>query len=198
MNYKAKIATAVATAALLASSFAPIAFADIESSIVDNGNNSDNTINITQNVTLTLSQTNTANINNTINARANTGGNRANNNTNSDINIDTGNATANADATNTGGGNTLNVTLPGGNVNQDITGNGNNSTSLVKVVNNTTLTGSGQSNTCNGDNKVRRRARTGRNRANNNTGGTINIPTGNATTNGTATNTCGSNSATIL
>lgn len=197
IDLKRKIAVGLATGAILAQAFAPVAFADINTEIKDNGTNSDNTANVTVNTTVSFTQNNNSYFDNTVDARANTGRNRANGNTNSDVNITTGNADVNVNVTNTGGGNDATINLPTvGNVNTDINHNGNNSTNVANVTKNAGFTG-GQQNKCKAKNTVRKKARTGRNRANNNTGGNVDITTGNASAAANVDNACTDNTFTL-
>ena len=105
MTYKSKLSTGFATGALLLASFAPAAFADINTTISDNGADSSNTINVTQSNTVKVNQSNTAIMGNFVYGSANTGGNQANKNNGGDVAIDTGNATVNVTASNMNGGN---------------------------------------------------------------------------------------------
>jgi len=92
MDLKRKVATGIATGALLANVLAPIAFADTELTISGNGANSDNDIKIELENEVNIDQDNYANFDNNIDADANTGDNDANKNTGGDVEIKTGDA----------------------------------------------------------------------------------------------------------
>lgn len=197
MNIKRKVATALATGALLLGSFVPLAFADTTLQISGNGTSSDNNINVTSNNTTNVTQTNEANIHNDVTADANTGNNQANNNTGGTVSIDTGNATSTIDVTNRANANVADVSNCGGCVgNTDVTISGNGSFSNNRVnLNSSNQTTVNQTNTSDIHNEIRTEAETGDNRANGNTGGDVSITTGNATTDVTINNQANANVA---
>ena len=93
MTLKSKLTTSIVSAALLATSFAPAAFADtIE--IVNNGADSTNVVNTTDTNVTGVHQSNSTYVVNAIGVSSNTGGNTANQNTGGDTTVDTGNATS--------------------------------------------------------------------------------------------------------
>lgn len=193
MTYKTKLSTGIATGALLLASFAPAAFADVNTDISGNGANSNNTINITQNNTVSVSQSNTAIMGNFVYGSANTGGNKASQNTGGDVMVTTGNATVNATASNTNGGNIANVpSISPVDVTANVTGNGNNSTNKNKVTNSSKVKAS-QSSLCVAGNIVVKKAKTGKNKANKNTKGTVNVTSGDAQATADVSNDCGFN-----
>src|SRR3990167_8985312 len=85
-----RIATAVATGALLLNSFAAPAFAATNITLSGNGTDSNNTANINLTKTATVVQNNTANVTNKVDVEAETGDNDANDNTGGDVTIKTG------------------------------------------------------------------------------------------------------------
>lgn len=173
---------------MLLSSVVTAAFADVTAEISGNGSDSINNISIESKNECNVSQKNTTSILTEIESSASTGGNTANGNTGADVTIDTGNATSTVGVSVEGGSNT--ATNPcccqsNGCDSQPaeqtalISGNGESSinsvtlkkkkTSEVKQKNRTeVLTG------------VLSKAKTGKNKAKNNTGGTVDVTTGNA------------------
>lgn len=77
-----------------------------------------------------------------------------------------------------------------------ISGNGNGSTNSAPVVL-TDITPATQTNSCTKNNTIKKKARTGRNKAKNNTNGNVDVLTGDVTQTGTTTNTCNTNTLTI-
>lgn len=194
MTYRTKFTTGIVTGALLLGSFAPIAFADVNTTISGNGDHSNNTLNVTQNVTTNITQSNTAVFSNTVNGTANTGGNNANENTGGDVMVTSGNATVDVNITNTNGGNVAilpHVPSPI-NVTTDISGNGSHSKNKADVKNNTKVNAT-QSNTCVVTNTVTKKAKTGKNKANKNTDGNVTVISGDANASANLTNDCGFN-----
>ena len=195
MHLIKKISAGVISGSLIIGSLAPVAFADV--TITDNGNNSTNTSTILITQVTTLTQTNTSIFTNDLDLSGRTGNNTASNNTGADVTIDTGNVTNTHDITNTGGGNSATITKtppdPGSIV---ISDNGNGSSNGSTYTNPDTTTAT-QGNTCIKTNTVKKKGRTGRNRARNNTGGTVDVTTGNVNNTGSTTNTCNSNVLTI-
>lgn len=85
-----RIATAIATGALLMNSFAVPAFAATDITVTGNGSDSNNTSNINLTKKNTIVQNNTANVTNKVDVEANTGDNDANDNTGGDVKIESG------------------------------------------------------------------------------------------------------------
>jgi hypothetical protein len=202
-----KIASAIASAALIASVFAPSAFADNTVDVVGNGTGSDNVVTISDNNggNTSVNQSNTSTVVTGVDASSNTGGNNANNNTGGNTGIQTGAATTSVVVSVAGGTNTATNVNPcgceGGDNTVTIAGNGSNS-------NNTVVIGNGGNSApvnnlcilwwCNGNsqsgNKVKQKnnatvvtsvkakSKTGKNTANANTGGSTGIVTNNAST----------------
>lgn len=179
-----RIGGSIATASLIAGSFAGAVFAESAVTISGNGNGSDNTVKITQICNTSVVQKNKTTVETAADAISSTGGNQANNNTGGDVTVDTGNATSSINVL--VGGSTNDLAQPpdccdclGENPDVAITGNGTNSTNTVRV---RKLV----------DKQVKQRnrtrvgtlaltvAKTGKNKANGNTGGTVDVTTGNS------------------
>ena len=109
MTLKSKLTTSIVSAALLATSFAPAAFADtIE--IVNNGADSTNVVNAGSTNVTWVKQKNKTAVVNLISAKAKTGKNKSNKNTGGNVNVLTGNAASTVGTTVTGSSNTFNQT----------------------------------------------------------------------------------------
>lgn len=154
--------------------------------ISDNGNYSNNTVNLTQGNNNDVYQDNYARVNNYVNSDADTGKNDANGNNGGDVTIHTGNAST---TTNVSTNANANVATLGGNgnggnsgVSAYITGNGNNSKNTIDLglVNSAYVE---QENDAHVTNRVYSDADTGKNDANGNNGGEVTITTGNAESN---------------
>lgn len=198
MNLKRKIATAIATGGLLLNLLSPAAFAATTIEISGNGSSSDNTTTVNQTQSNTVVQNNNATINNNVDATSNTGGNSANDNTGGSVTVDTGNARTTVDVTNRANSNTADVNNCNcsGDTTVKISGNGTSSDNNVNL--DTTHTNSVfQTNTANFNNRIDANARTGDNRANDNTGGDVMVRTGSATSDVTVNNAANANTAMI-
>jgi len=178
-----KFGAGAATAALIGSTFAGAAFANVDVTIKNNGNGSSNRVKVSQNCKVGVSQTNLTFVGVLANVSADTGDNNANGNTGGDVTIDTGKATSSLNVDVGGSINTAEV--PGccecfsGNSTATIKGNGNNSSNRIRIkksvrkhVRQTNVTIVGVAASVNSD--------TGDNTANGNTGGNIDVTTGNA------------------
>ncbi|MBI2032742.1 MAG: hypothetical protein HYT09_03810 [Candidatus Levybacteria bacterium] len=117
--------------------------------------------------------------------KAKTGNNEASNNTGGNVTIDTGNATSNVDVNITGGGNTANVSCACNTTNDtvNVIGNAANTTNTANVTNTKLKKGTQTNGGSVKVKKLKSRAKTGKNKANNNTNGTVDVLTGNATSN---------------
>lgn len=194
---KRKLATAIATGALLLNAFAPIALADTTIQITGNGAGSNNWANVTQTSTTVVNQSNTAKVTNNVNATADTGDNDANFNTGGNVTVDTGNANITSNVSNTLNANQAQVNCcQAGNTTVNIDGNGafsNNTVNLTQVG----TTNVSQNNNANVYNNVNATADTGDNKAKWNTGGDVTVKTGNATVNSSVSTTANSNWAKV-
>ncbi|MDP3941148.1 MAG: hypothetical protein Q8Q49_02460 [bacterium] len=198
MNTK-KLATAIATSALLINAMAPaFAFAETTIQVTGNGSYSDNDAKVEQKSTTEVVQTNTANVTNNVSGNASTGGNDANDNTGGDVAIVTGDAKSVADVSNTLNSNSADVVNC--NCEDDtkvvISGNGSESDNYVKVKNSNN-TGVYQDNDAKVSNSVETKASTGYNDANRNTGGDTTIITGDAKAKASVSTVANANEASI-
>lgn len=191
-----KLVASAMSAGLVLGTFATSAFAS-GVTVTGNGAGSDNTVVVTNTKNCTVLQGNATLVLASVEANSNTGGNTANANTNGNVTVDTGNATSTANMTITGGDNT--VTDPcccstvAPTTNTTVSGNGNKSTNTVVLTdtNNSTLAQGGITGVAA---RVKIKAKTGKNRANRNTGpGTVEVLTGNSVTTSTLNVTGGSN-----
>ena len=175
-----KAGTGLAAAAIIAQGFAGVALASLDVEISGNGANSDNTANVAVSTDTQVTQNNTANITNNVNVSADTGANDANKNTGGDVDITTGNATTTVGVSNTANSNVADVNgCCVGDLNVTISGNGAKSTNTANVgVSNSTYVV--QDNYAKIKNNVDVDSDTGKNDANHNTGGDVEILTGNA------------------
>src|SRR3989338_3142737 len=194
-----KIATAISTASLLAGSIVPGVYGSTTITITGNGSDSYNKADVEVDQTTYVSQINEANVQNTVYADASTGGNRANDNTGGDVSIETGDATSNVTIENSLNSNVaqVNPCCPG-DTTLKITGNGSDSYNKIDVdINQEEETGTliEQGNLANVNNWVDAYAGTGKNKANDNTGGDVSIETGDADVNVDVSNLANFNSA---
>ena len=186
-----KVGAGIVTASLLLSSMATAAFADYVAEISGNGAGSTNTIYIKNKSNCNVYQKNSTGVLTEIESSASTGGNKANGNNGGDVTIDTGNATSTVGVSVEGSSNTASnpccCTCDGCESQPAehtalISGNGegsNNSVTLKKIKSSEVK----QRNRTEVLTGVLSKARTGRNKAKNNTGGTVDVLTGNAVSN---------------
>ncbi|MBI4067644.1 hypothetical protein HY407_04625 [Candidatus Gottesmanbacteria bacterium] len=202
-KFKRQLISVFATAAVMANTIAvPVAVAQDggNTNIVISGNGSDanSSVNVSQTTNTVVVQNNNANITNNVDADSDTGGNKASKNTGGNVTIDTGDANTSVNVSTTANSNSANVTCcaGAGNTNVTVSGNGSDSNNTVNLnqANNTTVL---QNNTANVKNKVDADADTGDNKAYKNTGGNVNITTGDADTDVNVTNELNSNSARV-
>ena len=192
MNMRYKIGGALASAVLMLTLLAPKAFAtdEINGSTLEisgNGNGSNNTITVVSAQSCDVTQKANTSVEALVGASSDTGGNTANGNTGGTTEIDTGNATSTATVDVTGGSNTAtdpcccNQECPDGqNPNSAlISGNGNNSTNTIIDVSAKSSSIKQKAKTAVGA-IVLAKAKTGKNKANNNTGSGTTVKTGNA------------------
>lgn len=182
MQITKKIAAGLVSASLLFNMVTP-AFAATSLEISGNGADSENATNVSVSQNTVVSQTNEANISNDVNADANTGGNSANRNTGGGVTVDTGDAKTLVGITNTANSNSAEVENCNCETDAEvlISGNGAGSKNQagLGLVSTTVVA---QDNDADIDNKVNADATTGDNKANRNTGGDVEITTGNAFT----------------
>jgi hypothetical protein len=201
-NLYYKLAAGTGAAILATALFAGSAYAG-ELEISGNGADSTNKIEVTNTSNCTVIQASETNVWAGVSASASTGGNTASGNTGGNTSISTGDATATASVTVTGGSNT--ATNPccckenccegqecvGGH-SALISGNGVDSDNKIKETKTSNQTVIQASKTKVGA-WVKAKAKTGKNKAKNNTGGTTDITTGIATSDSFVDVTGGSN-----
>lgn len=191
-----KIATAIAAGSLLFHLATP-ALAATEIIISGNGSDSDNTATFNYTNKVNVTQRNNANILNNIKVDADTGHNDAEDNTGGDVGIETGDSTTTVSVSNTANSNTASVdSCCLTDVNAEISGNGTDSDNDLRLglKNEANLL---QGNNAVVINSVDVDADTGRNDAEDNTGGEVSIKTGNAEVGVGLSTTLNANSALI-
>ncbi|MEK7168459.1 MAG: hypothetical protein AAB778_00430 [Patescibacteria group bacterium] len=191
-----KLVASAMSAGLVLGTFATSVFAS-GVSVTGNGANSDNTVVITNTKDCTVMQGNATLVLASVKASSNTGGNTANANTNGDVTVDTGTATSTASMIVTGGDNTVTnsccCTTVAPTTDTTVSGNGDKSTNTVVTTNanSSTLAQGGITGVAA---RVKAKAKTGKNRANRNTGpGTVEVLTGNSVSASALNVTGGSN-----
>ena len=197
MNYK-KIATALATGAILLQTSLPT-FAATELIISGNGADSDNDVVVSQTNTTTVTQTNNTDVDNNINISTNTGGNTAEDNTGGDVFVKTGDADATVVVVNNLNSNVANVENCGDCAGDSlvlIEGNGAGSDNDARL-RDYEVTKVWQDNVADVDNDVDVVLKTGDNLAEDNTGGSVAIVTGDANANVGVSTFANSNTAMI-
>jgi hypothetical protein len=181
-NLKTKITSAVATAGLLATSFAPMALADTTITVQGNGADSNNTVDVKDIHKSSVKQKNDTTVSTVVSVDQNTGGNKANKNTGGDTEIKTGNATSTVMVDVSGNSNEatagdcecvdhatdVDVKNNGADSDNDVTVK-NKSKSKVKQKNTTTVATAATV-----------KQKTGKNKAKKNTDGNVTVTTGNA------------------
>lgn len=198
VSYKTKLGTAIATVSLLASVYAPLAYADTDITIADNGANSTNNVTVTNNDTTNITQTNNFTVTLDVTSKAKTGGNEASNNTGGDVSIDTGNASSTVNVSVQGGSNSATIHCACNTTNDtiNVSNNGADSNNTANVTNKKKKIVS-QTNNGSVGGTIKSKAKTGKNKANGNTNGTVNITTGNSTSNVTTNVTAPSNTVNL-
>lgn len=180
-NLKVKLASGIATGAILANTLLPLgAFAEETYTVSGNGTGSQNSVTSSGNTSTTVNQSNEATVTNDVDVTSNTGNNEASGNTGGDVTVNTGNASSNVSVSNSANSNSAELGCcqsNGGTV--DLSGNGANSNNTVKLMGDNTTTAN-QTNKANFTNNVNVDQNTGKNRANANTGGNVSVTTGDA------------------
>ena len=178
--YKKQLLAAISSAAMMVSLVSPVAAQTIE--ISDNGASSDNTADVTSQVTTAVVQTNVATVTNSVDSSASTGSNDANQNTGGDTAIRTGNADTSATVVNDLNLNQATVDCcEAQETDVLIEGNGVYSENEVELENTRDISVY-QTNVADVSNDVDAQASTGYNDANQNTGGQVLVSTGDAST----------------
>ncbi len=154
---------------------------DFEGTISGNGTDTDNEIDMEYENEVDLTQCNDADIENEIGVEADTGDNEAGDNTGGDVSIDTGSTTTNVSVSNTANANVATVGSgnDGGSVSACIADNGSDSDNEIEieVADSTAVL---QQNSADIENDINVEANTGGNEAEDNTGGDVEIETGDA------------------
>ncbi len=173
---------------------------DVKATISGNGSKSDNDLNLGVSSKTWVKQDNTANVKNNVDVNLTTGNNEANKNTGGDVSIETGNAKAkNIKVTNAVNKNVASVgngEKSGGSLAVVITGNGAESDNDANVNVGSTNTVF-QNNKADISNDVYVTAKTGKNKANSNTGGDVSIETGDASADVAVSNLANFNAADV-
>ncbi|HZE86819.1 MAG TPA: hypothetical protein VE090_01295 [Methylomirabilota bacterium] len=202
MTFKIRLATAIATGAVLLNAIAPAAFAQ-DITVSQNGAHSDSSVTVSTNTSTVVNQTNTANVVNNVSSNSSTGSNKANNNTGGDVTVNTGSANTSVNVSNQLNTNSANVSgcgsCAGGGADVTISKNGTKSDNDVNL-NTNGGTFVNQANNANVVNNVNAKSETGNNKANGNTGGTngdVHVQSGNASTNVSVSTTANANVATV-
>lgn len=189
MTYPLRMVSALTAALLVSLLMASVVSADSTLEISGNGAGSNNTIEVKLEENCEVKQTSNTNVEAIIYTSASTGGNSASNNTGGNTSITSGDATAVTTVTVTGGSNT--ATNPcccdnqceecgecgNGGHSALISGNGANTDNDIKVSKKKNSEIKQRANTSAGL-LLNTKAKTGKNRARNNTGGTTTINTG--------------------
>lgn len=199
-NLQKKVATAVATSAMLLNVLAPLAHAETNIEITGNGAGTRNDANVSMSSNTTVTQSNNAEVKNNVTSNASTGGNKANDNLTGEVIIHTGDAKSNTDIVNDLNKNVANAVdcNCGEDLNVKIGQNLTGSKNEVNV-NNGRSNGTEiyQDNRAKVTNDVDTKSSTGGNDANRNGSGDVTIVTGNATTKVSVGTTANVNSATV-
>lgn len=176
-----KIATAFATSAIVLNAIATPAFAGTNIQISGNGENSNSKADINVTHSNVVTQNNTANVTNNVDVNSSTGGNKANGNTGGDVKIDTGDAKTNVTVSNQLNQNVaqLNCCPANDTTNVVIEKNGEYSKNKV-YLDRENFNGIFQNNAADVYNDVYVKTNTGNNSAKSNTGGDVEIKTGDA------------------
>lgn len=185
-KFNTKLSAAIAMAAVIATTLAPVSFASTKVKVSDNGNKSTNIVTVNNGTTNTVNQSNGTAVLTGMFINSNTGNNKANNNTGKGgTTTSTGKSNTIAGVVVTGSKNTATVPDCGCVENETkvkVSDNGNKSTNIVTV-------NDGNTNTVDQSNKtivgtiIVVDSNTGGNQANNNTGaGGTTTNTGNSNT----------------
>lgn len=186
VSYKKKVLAALSAGTLFLSLASP-AMADTSLVITGNGASSDNTVEVQTNHNTTVVQNNNAVVTNNVSANSSTGTNDANQNTNGGVLVKTGDATSNVTVQNMLNSNRAAVDCCTSNsASATISGNGANSDNKIELgdahrrIEQTSGISVYQTNAAEVANAVDSNATTGKNDANQNTGGTVGVVTGDA------------------
>lgn len=183
MNLKTKIASGLVTGVVLAGVIVPAGAFASTVKVSGNGAHSTNSVSLSNNSNSSVKQVNKTSVANLVEVGQNTGGNKANKNTGGNVMVSSGNAKSTVTNTTTVGGNALVSTCNscGSSANDSvkIKGNGANSNNSVTLTNSSSSCTT-QVNETMVVNGVLVEQNTGENNANMNTGGSVNVGSGNA------------------
>lgn len=197
-KYQKAITSAVMAGTLLVQSLVPVFAATII--ITGNGTDSSNTADVNLNHSVSVTQSNYADVKNDVDASATTGKNEAEGNTGGDVSIETGKADTTVNVSNDLNKNYASVDCCGANdFEVEISENGKDSKNNIDLDYNkkTSAVSIDQKNYADVENDVDAKATTGKNEAEDNTGGGVSIQTGAATTKVTVGTTANVNSARV-
>lgn len=202
-NLQKRVATAVATSAMLLNVLAPLAHADTMLEITGNGAHSDNEVKVNNSSNTTVTQNNNAVVTNNVTSNSSTGGNEANDNITGEVRIETGAATSTTNVSNNLNTNVADIENCNceGDTEVKISGNLTGSDNKVELNSgrhsNSNETAVYQDNRAYVKNNVDSNSSTGGNDANRNGSGDVSIKTGSATSDVTVSTTANVNSATV-
>jgi len=203
-NLQKRVATAVATSAMLLNVLAPIAHADTMLEISGNGANSENEVKVNNTSNTTVTQNNNAVVTNNVTSNSSTGGNKANDNIGGDVIVKTGDATSKTNIVNDLNKNVAEVDNCNceGDTEVKISGNLAGSENEVELNSghhrsNSSDTAIYQDNTAKVYNNVDAKASTGGNDANRNGSGDVTVITGDAKSDVSVKTTANVNSAVV-
>lgn len=192
-----RVGVGLTTAVLLAGTLAPAALAAVNVNITNNGDGSSNSVTVDASSSVDIMQGNESDTTNDVTVKANTGKNEASSNTGSGVTISTGNATADSTVSNTANTNSATGTSPAvPSSTTTVDNNGIGSTNTASLTLAATVSAL-QSNLCTKLNNIIKKAKTGKNTASSNTGGTVSITTGIASATGSVTNVCNTNTLSL-
>ena len=176
-----KIASTAAIAAMFLNIAAPAFAGTTTLEITGNGSDSESTIDLDRTTATTVTQTNAAQVTNNVNTDAKTGGNDANDNTGGNVEIDTGDASVGVSVENMLNSNSADIgcDCDGGDTEVKIDGNGSDTDNKVDL-DQSSVKALFQTNVADVDNNIEADAKTGHNDANDNTGGDVDVDTGDA------------------
>ncbi len=195
-NFKTRLATAIATGAVLLNALAMPSFATTIT-ITGNGSNSDNDADVSFDNNVRVDQNNDAHIDNNIDVDADTGNNSADDNTGGDVDVETGDADVDVTVVNKANENQAVVNnCCQKDLNVEISDNGTASDNNVDVDSDNDVRVD-QDNRAHIDNDVDADADTGDNSADDNTGGDVSVKTGDATVGVHVLNAANKNSAQV-
>jgi len=193
-DLRKKLASGIAAGALLLNLATP-AFAGITIEVSGNGSDSENEVELEYEHEVEVTQSNYADVQNEIKAEASTGENEAEDNTGGNVEVESGDATTKVTVTNSLNSNVAKVdACCVGDVEAKISGNGTDSENEIELELENEVKVD-QYNDALVINNVDAEAETGENEAEDNTGGSVKVTSGNAETTVAVSNNANHNSA---